>query len=113
MVWEKRVADARAWADRRGETALLAVIEELAAELPPDSGVANFERASSFDSAGQPDLAVALYQLALGQGLDEQRRRRAVIQLAGSLRELGRHEESSGLLESELDNGPDELDQEK
>jgi hypothetical protein len=56
-----------------------------------------FERASAFDSTGQPELAVARYRRALERGLSGQRRRRAVVQLASSLRNLGQAEESVAL----------------
>ncbi len=108
--WERRVADAWASIDRRSESEFLALIDKLAAELPPDIGVGAFERASSFDSTGHPDLAAPLYRQALDRGLSGERRRRAVIQLASSLRNLGRPQESVALLTAELDAGPDDLD---
>jgi hypothetical protein len=108
--WEKRVADAWASIDRRSEAEFLALIEQLAAELPADIGTGAFERASAFDSTGHPDLAVPLYRQALGRGLAGERRRRAVIQLASSLRNLGQPEQSVALLTAELDAGSDHLD---
>ena len=51
-----------------------------------------------------------LYRQALETGLQDERRRRAVIQLASSLRNIGRADESVALLRAELDTGPDELD---
>ena len=108
--WERRVCDAWASIDQRSETEFLALIEQLAAELPPDSGVGDFERAASFDSTGHPDLAVPLYRQALDRGLTGERRRRAVIQLASSLRNLGDAQESIALLTDELGTGTDDLD---
>ena len=108
--WERRVCDAWASIDQRSETEFLALIEQLAAELPPDSGVGDFERAASFDSTGHPDLAVPLYRQALDRGLTGERRRRAVIQLASSLRNLGDAQESIALLMDELGTGTDDLD---
>jgi hypothetical protein len=55
-------------------------------------------------------LAVALSRPALPGALGGARRRRAVIQLASSLRNVGRPEESAALLTAELDAGPDHLD---
>jgi hypothetical protein len=75
--WERRVADAWASLDQRSEAELLALIEQLAAELPSDSGVGMFERAGALDSTGHPDLAVPLYRQALHRGLTGERRRRA------------------------------------
>lgn len=108
--WERRVADAWASIDRRGEAEFLALIEQLAGELPAGSGVGLFERAASLDSTGHPDLAVPLYRQALDRGLPGERHRRAVIQLASSLRNLGRPQESVALLRAELEAAPDHLD---
>jgi GNAT superfamily N-acetyltransferase len=110
QAWEQRLAEAWASIDRMGEPEFLALIEELVAELPPDSATGLFERAASLDSTGHPDRAVPLYQQALTRGLTGERRRRAVIQLASSLRNLGRAAESVELLTAELDAGSDHLD---
>jgi tetratricopeptide (TPR) repeat protein len=108
--WEQRVAEAWASIDQRGEDEFLALIGRLAAELPPDSGIGAFERAAAFDSTGHPDLAVPLYRQALDRGLTGERRRRAVIQLASSLRNLGQPQQSVALLTAEMDAGSDHLD---
>jgi tetratricopeptide (TPR) repeat protein len=108
--WEQRVADAWASIDQRGEAEFVALIEQLAAELPPDSAVGLFERGAAFDSTGRSDLAVPLYRRAIERGLTGERRRRAVIQLASSLRNVGQPEESVALLTAELDAGSDHLD---
>jgi tetratricopeptide (TPR) repeat protein len=110
MEWEHRVAKLWASIDDYSEAEFLARMEQLAAELPADSGVAAFERASSLDSTGHSDLAVPLYRRALELGLPGQRRRRAVIQLASSLRNLGQATESVALLRSEQEAGSDDLD---
>src|SRR4029453_104093 len=108
--WEQRVADAWASIDQRSEAEFLALIEQLVTELPADSGIGSFERAASLDSTGHPDLAVPLYRKALDHGLAGERRRRAVIQLASSLRNLGQSQESVALLTTELGTGSDHLD---
>jgi Flp pilus assembly protein TadD len=108
--WEHRVADAWASIDEHNETEFQDLIEKLAAELPPDSAVAAFERACSFDSTGRPDLAVPLYRQALETGLTGERRRRSVIQMSSSLRNLGKQEEAITLLTAELEAGSDHLD---
>jgi len=108
--WERRVADAWASIDQRTEEDFLTLIEELAAESPAGGGAADFERACSFDSTGHSDRAVPLYRRALEAGLTGERRRRAVIQLASSLRNLGDPEESVALLTAELEAGSDHLD---
>jgi tetratricopeptide (TPR) repeat protein len=108
--WEQRLSDLWASFDDLSEEQFLARMEELAAELPADSAEAAFERASALDSTGHSDLAVPLYQQALELGLEGEPRRRAVIQLASSLRNLGRAPESVALLTAEREAGSDELD---
>lgn len=61
-------------------------------------------------STGHPDLAVPLYRAALEAGLSGHRRRRAAIQLASSLRNLGNAAEAADLLFAELQAPSDELD---
>jgi len=85
-------------------------MKALADELPDDSATAVFERASAFDSTGREEEAVAHYRRALELGLDSSRRRRAVIQLASSLRNVGKLEESIALLTAEREQPSDELD---
>jgi hypothetical protein len=108
--WERRVAQAWASIDDRDELEFQALIEKLAGELPPGSAIADFERACSFDSTGHPELAAPLYRQALDTGLSGLRRRRAVIQLASSVRNLGRPLESVDLLTAGLTATTDELD---
>lgn len=108
--WERRLAELWASIDDLGEEPFLARMEELAAELPSDSAVAAFERAASLDSTGHSDRAAPLYRQALEAGLHGERRRRAVIQLASSLRNVGQAEESVALLTAERDAGSDHLD---
>lgn len=111
--WEERIA--AAWAtiddyDEAGAGEFRALIDGLAAELPADSPVAPFERASAFDSTGHSDKAVPLYEEALRLGLSGYRARRTKIQLASSLRNMGRPEAGVALLEPELTAPSDELD---
>ena len=112
--WERRIAAAWASLDERSDDEQVALIDALAAELPTDrpasAAVAAFERASVRDSTGRSDLAVPLYEAALRDGLAGERRRRATIQLASSLRNLGRADESIALLTAELGAGADQLD---
>ncbi len=108
--WERRIAAAWATFDERSDDENRALIDRLAAELPADSAVASFERAAAFDSTGRSDLAVPLYREALERGLTSGRRRRAVIQLASSLRNVGEARQSVELLSAELGQAPDELD---
>jgi len=108
--WERRLALLWQSIDDLPEDEFLGAMEKLVAELPPNDPVGPFERASAFDSTGHPDQAVPLYRQALERGLSGQRRRRAVIQLASSLRNLGAVEESVALLTDELAAGSDDLD---
>jgi tetratricopeptide repeat protein len=109
--WERRVADL--WASFDGyddDAEFLARMEALAAERAPDSPDAAFERAASFDSTGHEERAIPLYRRALALGVGGERRRRAVIQLASSLRNVGGVQESVALLRAERDAGHDHLD---
>jgi hypothetical protein len=110
MEWEQRLSDLWASIDAFNEQEFLTRMDQLVGELPPDNAVGIFERASSFDSTGHSDLAVPLYRKALELGLQGQRRRRAVIQLASSLRNIGHPSESIVLLTAERERGSDDLD---
>ena len=105
MDFEQRLEALWASFDDYGEDEFRARMDELVAELPPDSPVALYERGSAFDSTGHSDKAVPLYREALERGLDESRRRQAVIQLASSLRNLGQASESVALLTAEREAG--------
>lgn len=112
-AWEQRLAAAWDSLDTYGDDRadeFRARIGELADELPDDNPVALFERACAYDSTGHSDKAVPLYQEALDRGLTGYRRRRTVIQLASSLRNIGRVEDAVALLTPELDAEHDELD---
>ena len=108
--WERRVAALWASIDQHPEDQFLAAMDRLVAELGPNNPTATFERACALDSTGHSDLAAPLYRRALELGLGGIRRRRAVIQMASSLRNLGKAEESIALLRAERDTGSDELD---
>lgn len=110
VEWERRLAQLWELLDALGPEEFVAWVDALAGELPAGSAVAAFERGCARDSTGHPDLAVPLYRRALGLGLDAPRRRRAVIQLASSLRNLGRAGDAVELLREERTAGSDELD---
>ncbi|MFU8850434.1 tetratricopeptide repeat protein [Micromonospora sp. SL1-18] len=112
--WEQRSADL--WAafnaapdDWDGEE-FRERVGALADELGPDHPVAAFERACAWDSTGHSDKAVPLYRKALELGIDGIRRRRSVIQMSSSLRNIGQPGESVRLLTEERERGSDELD---
>jgi hypothetical protein len=108
--YDRRSEELWASIDDYDEERFRAKIDELVAQLPANSPVAAFERACAFDSTGHPDKAVPLYRRSLEHGLAGQRRRRAVIQLASSLRNLKEAEESVRLLRAELAQPSDQLD---
>ena len=108
VEWELRVAELWATVDSTPVPEFVAAADELAGQLPPAVGL--FERAGARDSTGDSTAAVPLYRQALDAGLSGERRRRAVVQLASSLRNTGQLAESVALLEAELAAGSDHLD---
>ena len=109
--WEQRISELWTSIDHHSEEQFVALMEKLAAELPAGmEAIALFERACAFDSTGHSDLAVPLYRQALELGLQGVRRRRAVIQMSSSLRNIGQAHESVELLTAERNAGSDELD---
>ncbi|WP_040165362.1 tetratricopeptide repeat protein [Microbacterium gorillae] len=100
--WQSRV-DA-VWQDEEmDDTARIAAIDALSTELGDEHPVALFERAGARDSAGIEGEAEPLYRAALAAGLDPMRRTRAVIQLASTIRNLGKVDESLAMLAAEYD----------
>jgi len=108
--WEKRLADLWAAFDTTAPVDFLAQMQGLINELPSEHPVGMFELAGTFDSLGQEAQAEPLYRRALAEGLPGDRRRRAVIQLASTIRNLGRPEESADLLAHEWKAVNDDLD---
>lgn len=108
--WERRNADLWAAIDGLPEEDFRAAMDALVGELPEGDGTGLFERAAAWDSTGHSDRAVPLYQAALDAGVPGERRRRSVIQMASSLRNLGRSEESVALLTQERARTSDHLD---
>lgn len=99
--WQTRV-DA-VWEDASlDDAARVAAIAALVAERPGDPA-ALFELAGAHDSAGHERDAEPLYRRALDGGLDEDRRVQAVVQLASTIRNLGRVDEALGLLRAEAE----------
>ncbi|MCW3494700.1 tetratricopeptide repeat protein [Microbacterium sp. SSM24] len=82
-------------------------IDELAAERDDGDGRALFERAGARDSAGLEEEAEPLYRAALAARLDDEVRTQAVIQLASTIRNLGKHDEALELLRDEYERDPD------
>ena len=110
-AWERRIAELWASLDDREPAEFLTEMRALVGTTPLDHPAALFELASAHDSLGQEREAEPLYRAALeGDGLDSYRRRRAVIQLASTLRNLGKAGEAEELLRVERGEPPDELD---
>ncbi|MEV8565852.1 tetratricopeptide repeat protein [Streptomyces sp. NPDC051322] len=109
-AWEEQISALWADMDNHEEDEFFAKVKTLADELPAGDARALFELACANDSTGHSDRAAPLYRKALATGLTGERRRRAVIQLASSLRNLGQAEESVELLRAEREAGSDGLD---
>lgn len=108
--WEQRLAVVLAGVDALPEDEFLAAVLDLTTQLPADHPVGLFERAGAYDSTGHPDVAVPLYEQAFAAGLAGVRRRRAVIQLASSRRNLGDPQAALTLLDDEAGRTSDDLD---
>jgi tetratricopeptide (TPR) repeat protein len=107
----RRVAAIFAAIDDYKEQYFIAEIDALAAELPAEDPDGLFHRACAQDSWGHSDRAVPLYRKALDiGGLTGENRRRAVIQMASSMRNIGEAESALKLLIAERDHGSDHLD---
>jgi tetratricopeptide (TPR) repeat protein len=110
-VWERRIAELWAAFDEREPDDFLVAMRKLVGEAPLDHPAALFELASAYESLGEEREAEPLYRAALKSGrLDTYRRRRAAIQLASTLRILGKADEAVELLRHERGEPPDELD---
>ncbi|WP_435189285.1 tetratricopeptide repeat protein [Streptomyces sp. bgisy126] len=108
--WERRIAALWEGADEYEPADFRARVAGLAAERPDGDAAALFEQGAAHDSTGLPEEAVAYYRRALDLGLTGLRRRRAVIQLASSLRNLGRPDRAVELLTAEQALPTDRLD---
>ena len=102
--WEARVEALWQRSESMRPDDLIRAVDALADERQPDDAIALFERACARDTAGVESEAEQYYRAALASGrLDPYRRSRASIQLASTLRILGRLAESEKLLVEELD----------
>lgn len=87
---------------------LIAAAQRLVDQLPDDPR-ALYELAGAYDAAGEDARAVPLYEQALARGLGEPWRHRLLIQLASTLRNLGRTTQALAALEMVLADHPDSL----
>jgi tetratricopeptide (TPR) repeat protein len=108
--WLARVDTLWARFDALAPAEFLAAMTALAAEGPADDPHVLFELASALDSTDHEAQAEILYRRALDHGLSGSSRRRATIQLASTLRNLGRADEAVAMLTAEQSRPSDELD---
>jgi len=108
--WEARVAALWTAFDDHDPDDFRARVDALARELPEGDARGLFERACAHDSTGHEAQAEQLYRAAMDAGLTGIRRRRAAIQYASTLRNLGRAAEGAAILFAERQAGSDELD---
>lgn len=109
--WDERVNAVWSTAAQRSEDDVLTTILALADERPEGDADAIFERASAYDYVGREAEAEPCYRKALAAGLAGERRPRALIQLASTLRNLGRAAEGADLLRAEAADGDQNPDQ--
>ena len=108
-TWDDRVAQVWAEAEQLSDDVVLSRIDALVEERGDADAAAAFEAASVRDYLGHEAEAAPLYRRALQSGLTGPRRPQATIQLASTLRTLGRHDEALDLLEEHLaEHGDDE-----
>lgn len=104
--WYARVSAIWARAHELAEQDVVTAIDELVAEREPDDADAVFEAASARDYAGLEVEAEPLYRRAIELGLKPDILPRAIIQLASTLRNLGKEGEAIRLLENQLEEHP-------
>jgi hypothetical protein len=100
--WDERVAAVWSAAEGLSDAAVLERIDALSSERGEADAAAVFEAASVRDYLGREHEAEPLYRRALALGLDDVRRPQATIQLASTLRALGRADEAVALLSEHL-----------
>ncbi|WP_430646316.1 tetratricopeptide repeat protein [Agromyces sp. GXS1127] len=98
--WQRRIDEVWNAASELGEREVIVRIDALVGELPGDDPRGPFEAAGARDSAGLEEEAEPRYRRALELGLTGRARIEAHIQLASTVRNLGRPEESLALLDA-------------
>jgi len=99
---------AAVWAEAHelDDAELVRRVDEIAAERPDDA-VSLFERGGARDSTGDEAGAEVFYRAALASGLTGDERAQCIVQLASTVRNLGRPDECLELLRSEFAETPD------
>lgn len=105
--WQRRVDAVWDAASELGDDGVIERIDALAAELDPADPRGPFEAAGARDSAGHEAEAEPRYRRALELGLHGRARVEAHIQLASTVRNLGRPAESLELLDRVRDDAGD------
>lgn len=100
--WDERVAAVWSASDGLSDDAVVERIDSLAAERGDADAAAVFEAAAVRDYVGREAEAEPLYRRALELGLADARRPQAFLQLASTLRNLGRADEAVELLHEHL-----------
>jgi len=97
--WDARIDDwyENSFDESRPEQSV-AGMRDLLAQRPEGGALVAFELAGVHDSLGLEAEAVPLYKQALAEGLDDDHATRARIQLASTLRNVGRTDEALALL---------------
>jgi hypothetical protein len=98
--WQRRVDAVWDAASDLGDDEVIRRIDALANELPDDDPRGPFERGGARDSAGLEAEAEPFYRKALELGLAGRARVELHIQLASTVRNLGRARESIELLDA-------------
>lgn len=98
--WQQRVDAVWEAAGELGDDEVIRRIDALASELPGDDPRGPFEQGGARDSGGLEAEAEPLYRRALDLGLAGRARVEVHIQLASTLRNLGRPHESIALLDA-------------
>ena len=92
--------------DRENMQPTIEAFQELLREHPDDPRLV-YEVGGSYDTAGQEQIAVEYYTRALDLGLDGDLRRRCLLQLASTLRNLDRVAESLAMFDKAITEYPD------
>lgn len=110
MSWEQELERVWATLETQEPDDFVAEIARVVDDPAVPADVRAFEYGCAYDSTGRSDLAIPKYREALDLGLAGYRGRRAKIQLASSLRNLGRSQESVQILGGESTSEQDGLD---
>lgn len=105
-----RTAATEGWAtaDRADPQPTVTYFKELLAQHPSEI-LALYHCARAHDWAGEPHLAVPLYERAFGGGLDGPELCRAMNSYGSALRNLGRHDDAVAVLEDAHRRFPEDL----